>query len=319
MWDTRGRLTHLEFNPGDECRQFGAELTGVPRLARFSPDQRWLMLMTTEALTVWDLQQPGPPARTEGKEAFPLGFSPDSSELFAWFKEKVIRCRVRPGTRGGPPRLDPLPVLRFGQPLTPDLLGAAPAVWLRSPAGLQTVVLTNFATGTGSALVGADWEGAVSPDDRWLARRDVSDAVYVLLQKEVGATRQLTNTGRVRYQVFSPDSASLAVLTEKELRVFDTRTWAVRLSRPLEAFAVSHLAYSPDGRLLVCAESARTASVLDARTLETLLPLPAGLHPLEVSPDGRWLVATMDGRRVQLWDFAAVRAKFRELGIDWND
>lgn len=39
---------------------------------------------------------------------------------------------------------------------------------------------------------------------------------------------------------------------------------------------------------------------------------------LELIADGRLLVV-MDGQRAQLWDWTAVRAKFRRLGIDWQD
>ncbi len=317
--DNRGYLTRLEFNPGEECRRFATELAGVPRMARFSPDQRWLAIMTTEALTVWDLQRPGPPARADKREAFPLGFSSDSSELFAWLGDHLIRCRVQPGVIDGPPQLDPLPVVRRGQEFAPGSSVGTPAIWRRSSGGLQTVDVTNFTTGTSGTLSGTDWEGAVSPDGRWLARRSGSGVLTVLPLKEAGPSLQITNSGRIRFQVFSPDSASLAVLSEKELRILDTRTWAVRLSRPAEAVAVSHLAYSPDGRLLACAQSTRSGAVLDARTLDLLISLPDGMHPLEFSPDGRWLLIITGGRQVQLWDFAAVRAKFRELGIDWQD
>ena len=35
------------------------------------------------------------------------------------------------------------------------------------------------------------------------------------------------------------------------------------------------------------------------------------------SPDGRYLVTAGDG--VHLWDIPAIRARFREVGIDWSD
>ena len=76
---------------------------------------------------------------------------------------------------------------------------------------------------------------------------------------------------------------------------------------------------SSDGRLLLCVENVRKASVLDARTLEPLLPVPDWTHPLEFTPAGRRLLVSVDSRRLQLWDWTAVRAKFRELGIDWRD
>lgn len=319
--DAPGNLTLLEFMPGKECRQFSTALAGVPRTARFSPDYHWLALMTTEALTVWDLIQPGPPARADKRELTPLGFSADSSELFAWIGEHQVRQRVREGIPGGPPRLEPLPLFHRGQ----ESVSASPstdpetplAIWQRGQAGLQTVSMTNMNTGQGGVLTGTDWEGAISPDGRWMARRAGSTVLTLTPLKTPGPSVRLTNTARVRFQAFSPDGASLAVLTDEGLQLLDTQTWERKRNLAGEAAATSHLAYSTDGRLLACAWSSRSGVILDAGTLELLLPLPEGMHPLGFSPDGRWLLVIADGRQVQLWDFAAVRERFRELGIDW--
>lgn len=320
-FDRGASLALLEFNPGDECRALAGELTGSPRLAHFSPDQRWLAFMSLDALHVWDLARPGPPARADRKEAFPLGFSPDSTELFAWLGERTFRWRVRPGPGAGPPRLEPLPVIEPGLLPPLDALTAPPALWLRGPDSLQTVLVTNTATSQGYKLRGADWSSAVSPDGRWLAWRGAEIAPLTRLVPLTGdgPERRLTNAARVRFQAFSPDSATLAVLTERDLSLIDTRTWTARVRRPADGAAVSHLGYSPDGRLLLCAEDVRTGAVLDARTLETLVPLPDGLHPMEFSPDGRWLLAVRDGRETQLWDWTAVRAHLHALGLDWAD
>jgi WD40 repeat protein len=81
---------------------------------------------------------------------------------------------------------------------------------------------------------------------------------------------------------------------------------------------VISLHYTPDARSLWLARDWRTAGLYDARTLELLLPLPAGMHPLALSPDGRHLAVSVDLRRLQVWDLAELRLRLRELGLDWT-
>jgi hypothetical protein len=46
--------------------------------------------------------------------------------------------------------------------------------------------------------------------------------------------------------------------------------------------------------------------------------LPTGTLPLALSADGRRLAVSVDARRLQVWDLDEVRARFRELGLDWE-
>jgi hypothetical protein len=41
------------------------------------------------------------------------------------------------------------------------------------------------------------------------------------------------------------------------------------------------------------------------------------MFPLAVSPDGKWLAVSVDGRRLQAWDLAWIGEQFRDLGVDW--
>jgi hypothetical protein len=50
-----------------------------------------------------------------------------------------------------------------------------------------------------------------------------------------------------------------------------------------------------------------------------LLLLPTGTVPLALSPDGGHLAVSVDARRLQVWDIAEVRARLRELGLDWAE
>jgi hypothetical protein len=61
------------------------------------------------------------------------------------------------------------------------------------------------------------------------------------------------------------------------------------------------------------------AGLYDTRTIEPLLPLPKGMLPLALSPDGRHLAVSVDARRLQLWDLSEIREQLRAFGLDWVD
>ncbi len=151
-----------------------------------------------------------------------------------------------------------------------------------------------------------------------LARHTPRQRVLTVLRADTGeTTARLTNRAVVSFQSFSSAGDRLAVLTEEELKILNTTNWQPLVQRPARGRVFSHLEFSPDGRLLLAVENGETAAVLDAATLEPILPMPAWHHPLALSPDGRWLIVRVEARRLQLWDYPALRARFRTLGIDW--
>jgi hypothetical protein len=75
----------------------------------------------------------------------------------------------------------------------------------------------------------------------------------------------------------------------------------------------------PEARQLLLTVNDHTAGLYDTRTLESILPLPAGVLPLALSSDGRRLAANLDARRLLVWDLAAVRRSLMDLGMDWED
>ena len=75
--------------------------------------------------------------------------------------------------------------------------------------------------------------------------------------------------------------------------------------------------YTPDGEGIWMVTHFRHAGLFDRRTLQPLLPLPNNVLPLAISPDGRHLAVSVEGRRVQLWDMPALRRELAELGLNW--
>jgi hypothetical protein len=126
---------------------------------------------------------------------------------------------------------------------------------------------------------------------------------------------ELTNRAVIRAFVFSPQGDELAVSTRSGLQLWSTKTW--KCTQELPDFR--GILYASDGRALWLTKDYRTAGLFDARTLQPLLPLPAGMLPLALSSDGRFLAVNVDSRKLQVWDVTEVRRQLGSLGLDWVD
>ena len=94
---------------------------------------------------------------------------------------------------------------------------------------------------------------------------------------------------------------------------WNTTTW--QRTRTLTNFG--RAICTPNARPLWLTQDQRNAGLYDARTLEPLLLLPAGMRPLALSPDGQRVAVSVDAQRLQPWNLRALRERLRELGLDW--
>jgi hypothetical protein len=113
---------------------------------------------------------------------------------------------------------------------------------------------------------------------------------------------------------FSPLGDEVAVGSRDAVEFWSTSSW----QRTGTVTNFWDIVYGRDGRGLWLIRDFRQAALHDARTLEELLPLPTGTLPLAVSPDGRYVAASVDARRLQVWDLVELREHFRELGLNWR-
>jgi WD40 repeat protein len=125
---------------------------------------------------------------------------------------------------------------------------------------------------------------------------------------------KLSHPANIIFFRFSPHGDEVALMSRRSVEFWSTATW--QRTRTLTNFM--GVLYPPDARTLWLTGDPLTAGLYDARTLAPLLPLPAGMLPLAISPDGRRLAVSVNARRLQLWDLVQVRNQLSELGPDWS-
>ena len=301
-------------------REFAEDLGGLLRQAAFSPDGRWLAASGDKHIGLWDLKGGGPGALTDKGSNTRLYFTPDARELFATRNSQgtpaCFRWRITPATNATtPPILTRLP-LRKPQGFT-YLCLSSNSVVMTGTNGSQILAPSELEAGgehwtpTHAGITG------VSPDGRWLGiYRSFGASLYIYRLPEMERVAKLTQPTSFGDFDFSPRGDEVAIgslRTSTRIELWSTTTW--ERTRTLTNFG--RLLYPPDARTLWLTKDQRTAGLYDARTLEPLLPLPAGMLPLALSPDGDRLAVSVDAQRLQVWDLAAVRDQLRELGLDW--
>ena len=295
-------------------REFTEDLGGRRNFGAFSPDGRWLAASGGERLAVWDLHRDGPGATVAAEVETRVSFAANG-ELFVDRRGECSRWRLKPGTNAAaPPELERLRLAR--------------------PEGFVSLCLVSngvvFTGSRGSKLAGThqltgndipwartvDGLNGASDDERWLGMfRSYSPHLYIHRLPGFERVVKLTNEARISRFEFSPLGDEVAVASRGGVEFWSTATWG--RTRHLTGFTDIH--YSPDAQTLWLSTQTRTAGLHDARTAEPLVPLPSNTLPLAVSPDQRYLAASVDSRRVQVWDLVELRQRLRELGLDWAE
>jgi WD40 repeat protein len=123
---------------------------------------------------------------------------------------------------------------------------------------------------------------------------------------------------------FTPDAKRLVVAGIRDYTEYECGTWKTTRtwSRQSAGLTGGGVAWSPSDNLLVLEADEYTLRLLDATTNEELArlttPVLRKLGSLAFSPDGRWLAVLSASNSPQVWDFQKLRAKLKELGLDWR-
>jgi hypothetical protein len=276
---------------------------------------------------MWDLTHAAPPViAAEAEQATPL-FSPDSSELLAFWANSwsncFVRWRIGPGAQfSSPPKLESLPA--------PDLESwPVPKPWRVLNAAFSSGALI-VSTGSGIAVTSGEEvsrnpdrffeidhsRAEVSPDGQWLAtgRSEVLDLIGLHPWTPVKSRKFEDDLLVV---AFAPKSDELAIATHTGVTFLETNRWDTSRRFPVMLDRNARLLFTPDGHGFWLAQDARTAALHDTETFTTLLSLPNGVVPLAASLDGRYVVMAVDGERLQVWELAELRERLRAMGVNW--
>jgi WD40 repeat protein len=295
-------------------RGFAEDPGPLLRHAAFSPDGRWVAASAERYLGVWDYSSDGPGALIKTEDEGRPAFSADSTELFASVGPgNCSRWRLVPGTNAAcPPQLHPV-----GVPVLDELVSLS--------ASSNVLALTG--TG-GSALIRWQDLGAakprwtqteegingISPDCQWLGiYRPFSPFLSVYHLPDLNAVATLENRAYIADFAFSPIGSEVAISSRSGVEFWNTSTWT--RTRLLTNFV--GILFSPGSSNLWLTSDFRTAGLYESTTLEPLLPLPPGTLPLALSPDGRRLAVSVNGRHLQVWDLDDATDQLRRLGLGW--
>jgi serine/threonine protein kinase/WD40 repeat protein len=295
-------------------REFFEDLGNRMEQAAFSPDGRWLAAAGQKRLGLWSLTTKDPGRVIEAPLMARLDFAPDGAGLFgSGLGGECLQWRIP--ARGEPavPQLQPLSV-RETKGFNSVCVVSNRVIWT-GPKGSRIQFLDGAAANAPLIQTSSGLSG-VSADGRWLGiygRFSPLLQIYQLPAFEPLAG--LTNRANILAFMFSPLGDELAVSTRSGVQLWSTKTW----TRTRELADFRGILYGSDGRALWLTKDYRTAGLFDARTLKPLLPLPAGMLPLALSSDGRFLAVNADSRKLQVWDVTEVRRQLRSLGLDWVD
>ena len=301
---------HLHTFERPTLRGFAEDLGPRLRHAAISPNGRWLAASADKRLGLWDLASTGPGALAdEGAEARPF-FTADSQQLFGSGDTEAFRWRIAPADDAkAPPRLQRL---NFQTPRGfTSLCVVSNAVALTSSHSTQ--LLTSDTPSLGKPTSAGN--SGASSDGRWLGiYQPFSTLLNIYQLPELESVAQVPHPASIGGFKFSPLGDEVAIASLGQVEFWSTANW--QRTRVITNF--TRILFAPDARTCwLIKDYFASAGLYDTRTLEPLLPLPAGMLPLALSADGRHLVVSVDARRLHVWDVAEVREQLRELSLDW--
>ena len=310
------RIQIYDFLPPDGVRDLAAEPTRGCLYGAFSGDGRWFAANREDGFAVWDLNNPGPAVVIGHHHVRVPLFPPSGSELYAYWEGALTRWQLLPGEATKAPVIKSLPVSNPAGVLTASILGND--LVATGGGGVHFLPVGGPGESEVRHLVKPVGRTVISPDERWMAARALEDpGLTVFRMPEVEPAAFLTNHSSVWTCAFSPRGDELAVGTRTGLEFYGTTDWQRIRELAIPSERQSRILYAPDGRTFWHTSDGRTAALRDARSLEILLPLPAGTLPLALTADGRHLAVSVGTSLVQIWDLARTRQRLLELGVDW--
>jgi tetratricopeptide (TPR) repeat protein len=298
--------------------------------AAVHPDNRLLVAAVHlggeyHGLDFWDLATGDRLAFLPGVITYSMYFEPAPSGalvtigLHGAFRWPIRTDAAQGRMTLGPPQRLPLPpgnmvsASRDGQVLA----SAARAVGHQQPHAGGWILHTDRPTTALRLEPKEDVDyAAVHPDGRWVATLEHSGVVKVWETADSRLVRQLAR-GASGPPQFSADGRWLAVSSDKG-GAYAVGSWEV--GARFQGLGV----FSPDSKSLAVADWARTLRLLATDTGSELARLQDpnldAAGSVAFSPDGTRLITTARDKSqgVHVWDLAALRARLKEMDLDWD-
>jgi eukaryotic-like serine/threonine-protein kinase len=332
----------LEVTPSREYRTLASSVAAGARgfnSGDFSPDGRVLAVGRDEGTRLWDLRsgrelaalpegtiyaffdgtggQEGGPGTHNTQRAALLTCGPDG--LLRWpltgDDEEGRRLRLGP-----PRRLSPMRRAWFARSPDGRTLGA-----VTQEGGCNKIL--DLETGALRRELGSHPWGevhALSGDGRWAASSGWHSDRVRLWNAETGEMVHEWVTGKQTQVFFTPDSRALIISRGDEFSFWDVATLRpIRRLRRDVAVYPGHVAFSPDGRLMALEMAPAVVHLKEVATGRTVARLedPHGDRATwqGFTPDGTQLVvAATYASAVHVWDLRAIRARLKDMNLDWD-
>jgi WD40 repeat protein/predicted Ser/Thr protein kinase len=296
-------------------------MTDSPR-AHYSPDGRWLMLVSKQELRILDHAGGMVLLTMPLDDAFGAFFSHDSRHIILCEKQKIslhelfledsrLKARHVRELKSVDEPFSSYPTLSYNRR------------WLSIPETPERVLVldcgdfTTWQSFPAHGVANVTWP---SGDGRWLVAGSRKDAGLRLWDRKAGGEAGILREGNSSPK-FSPDDRWLAEkdFDNGQLTIFDTRTWEpVFRTPPLrEEWAVS-IDWSPDGRMLAISMIDGRIRLLEAGSWRTLAHLEgcAGDNPGQIlfSPCGRNLLGASK-HLMHIWDLPELSRQLTAMGL----
>lgn len=317
-----------EVATGRECRSFHALNQKVhgPWTVEFQPKGRLLASTNDDGVRLWD--------RLTGKEleTLPGGrnkafFGPSGDWLLTIGARGIMRWPIHADAQSGSLRLGPSQTITR-VPLTHHTSAALSkdGRYLAAVVALQRAAVIDLEQPSNQVSLG-DHLGvsnvAISPDGQWVVTGTQHGSGLKVWDARNGKLVRDLPAGAFSAGRFSPDGKWLVTSSHGEgTHLRAVGTWDVR--HHLSKERSSDLAITKDSSLLALTDGlAKVIFLIDLAKGEKLATLPAP-NPLVIggmcfSEDGSQLaLACYNHQTIQLWDLRAIRARLRDLKLDWD-
>jgi serine/threonine protein kinase/WD40 repeat protein len=329
----------LEVTPSREYRTLvSSEGAGQGTYGRgdISPDGRLLIVGIEEGARLWDLQS-GRELIALPPQTVHVAFEGGEYAMEAPGRPRALLTCGKDGLLRWPLIWDDPESghLRLDQPKQLSTLYRAR--YARTPEGRTLVAVTEEFGGANQILdldTGAVRRnlgphplgdvGALSRDGRWAASCGWhSDRVW-LWNVDSGEMVHEWALGKRAFVYFTPDSRALVISRDDEFSFWDVATFQpiLRLTRDVAQFP-GHVAFSPDGKLMAVEMAPAIIHLKEVATGRTVARLedPHGDRAVwqEFTPDGAQLVVVARyAHAIHIWDLRAIRARLKEMNLDWD-